>query len=57
MISRENYSQQLIQYPIAEVAKHEVATHQADYLYVSADVSAHLPNTHTGQDHLTLQIE
>ena len=38
-------------HPIAEVAKHVVAAHQSGYQDALADVSAHLPNTHTGQAH------
>ena len=38
-------------HPIAEVAKHVVVAHQSGYQDVLAIVLAHLPNTHTGQDH------
>ena len=38
-------------HPIAEVAKHVVAAHQSGYQDALAIVSAHPPNTHTGQDH------
>ena len=38
-------------YPIEVVSRYVVAAHQCLYPYVSADVLAHPPNTHTGQDH------
>ena len=42
--------------PIEMVSRHVVAAHQCLYPYVLADVLAHPPNTHTGQDHSILQI-
>ena len=41
--------------PIEVVSRHVVAAHQFGYQDVLADDSTHLPNTHTGQYHLTLQ--
>lgn len=40
--------------PIEVVSRHEVAGHQSGYQDVLADVSAHPPNTHMGQDHLSV---
>ena len=37
--------------PIVPPSRHVVAAHQCLYPYVLADVLAHPPNTHTGQDH------
>ena len=38
-------------YPIEVVSRYVVAAHQSGYQDVLADVLAHPPNTHTGQDH------
>jgi hypothetical protein len=40
--------------PIEMVSRHVVAAHQSGYQDALADVSAHLPNRHTGQAHSTL---
>ena len=37
--------------PIEMVSRHVVAAHQSGYQDALADVSAHLPNRHTGQAH------